>query len=116
MLLQSRQAKVFAALLVSMTAGIIILKALGNNPPAAGAFCLSSYYRLEPVEKAVLSRADRSPERWSRIEIYYSGTKAGNIEQLASLSDLANPNDINCRFCLCNGLGGRDGQIQPTEK
>ena len=113
---QPRVAKVLAALLVSMTAGAIVLMTLGNNPPSAGPFCLSSYYRLNPVEKAVSSRAAQSPDRWNCIEIYYSGTKAGNIEQLASLNGLASPEDINCHFCLCNGRGGGDGQIQPTEK
>jgi len=113
---QPRVAKVLAALLISMTAGAIVLLAMGNNPPSAGPFCLSIYYRLDPVEKAIISRSCQSPSRWSCIEIYYSGTKAGNIEQLASLNGLASPEDINCHFVICNGLGGGDGQIQPTEK
>ena len=54
--------------------------------------------------------------RWNCIEIYYSNTKAGNLEQLASLNGLAGPEDINCHFVVCNGLGGRNGQIQTTEK
>ena len=112
----SRQAKVFVILLVSMTVAAIILMALGNNPPSAGAFCLSRYYRLDAVEKTITSRATQSSGRWSYIEIYYSSTKAGNIEQLASLSGLAGPEDINCHFVICNGLGGGDGQIQTTEK
>ena len=111
-----RVARVLVALLVSMTAGAIVLMALGNNPPSVGPFQLSSYYRLDPIQKAVRSQAAQSPNRWSSIEIYYSGTKAGNIEQLASLRGLASPRDINCHFCLCNGLGGSDGQIQSTEK
>ena len=110
---QPRVAKVLAALLVSMTAGAIILMALGDNPPSAGAFSLAS---LIPVEKAVRSRTPQSPGRWDRIEIYYSGTKAGNIEQLASLGGLASAEDINCHFVICNGLGASDGQIQSTEK
>ncbi len=110
---QPRVAKVLAALLVSMTAGAIILMALGDNPPSAGAFSLAS---LIPVEKAVRSRTSQSPGRWGRIEIYYSGTKAGNIEQLASLGGLASTEDINCHFVICNGLGANDGQIQSTEK
>ncbi len=113
---QPRVEKVLAALLISMTIGAIILMALGNNPPSAGPFCLSSYYRLDPIEKAILSQAAQSPGRWNRIEIYYSGTKAGNIEQLAALNGLTSPMDINCHFVICNGLGGDDGQIQPTEK
>ena len=113
---QPRVAKILAALLLSMTAGAIVLMVLGNNPPSAGPFCLASYYRLDPVENAIQSRTAQSPARWNCIEIYYSGTKVGNIEQLASLMGLAGPEDINCHFCLCNGLGAGDGQIQTTEK
>ncbi len=113
---QPRVAKVLAALLVSMTTGAIVLMALANDPPSAGPFCLSSYYRLNSVERAIRSLAAQSPNRWNCIEIYYSATRAGNIQQLASLSGLAAPEDINCHFVVCNGLGGDDGQIQPTEK
>jgi hypothetical protein len=113
---QTRVLKVLAALLMSMTTGAMVLITLGNNPPAAGPFCLSSFYRLDPIEAAISSRACQSPDRWSRIEIYYSGTKAGNIGQLTSVSGLASPEDLNCHFVVCNGLGGSDGQIQPTEK
>jgi hypothetical protein len=116
MSIQPREAKIFAALLISMTTGAIVLMVLGNNLPSAGAFCLSRYYHLDPVEEAIFSQIAQPPGRWNRIEVYYSGTKAGNIEQLVSLSGLACPEDINCHFIICNGLGGDDGQIQPTEK
>ena len=113
---QARVAKVLATLLASMTIGAIVLMALGHNPPSAGPFSLWTYYRLDPVKKAVSSRTVQSKDNWNRIEIYYSSTKSGNIEQLASLKGLANPEDINCHFCLYNGFGGSDGQIQQTEK
>jgi hypothetical protein len=113
---QPRVAKVLAILLISMTTGAIVLMTLGNEPPSAGPFCLSSYYRLDPIEKAIVSSAAQYPKRWNCIEVYYSATRAGNIEQLASLSGLASPQDINCHFVICNGLGSSDGQIQPTEK
>ena len=113
---QPRVVKVLVALLVSMTVAAMVLMALGNNPPSAGPFCLSSYYRLDAVDNAISSIAAQSPGRWNRIEIFYSDTKAGNIEQLASLCGLARPDDVNFHFCLCNGLGGGDGQIQPAEK
>lgn len=116
MSLHSREAKIFVALLISMTAGAIALMTLGSNPPSAGAFCLSRYYRLGPVEKAISSRAAQSTGRWNRIEVYYSGTKTGNIELLTALSGLPGPEDVNCHFVICNGLGGGDGQIQPAEK
>ena len=115
---QPRVAKVLAALLVSMTAGTVVLMALGDNPPSAGLFSLAHHVlnHLDPVEAAISSRTSQSPGRWGRIEVYYSGSKAGNIEQLASLGGLAGAEDINCHFVICNGLGGADGQIQPTEK
>jgi len=133
----SRETKVLVVLGVSITLGAIILNALGHNPPSAGAFCLSRYYRLGSVKKTILSRADQSPGRWSRIEIYVSVPESGNVEQLASLSDVGgdehiNPvretkekvsldrdtvyNGVNCHFVICNGRVGHDGQILPTEK
>ena len=105
---QPRVAKVLAVLMISMTAGAIVLMSLGNNPPSAGAFCLSSYYRLDSVEKALRSQVAQYPSRWSCVEIYYSDTKAGNIEQLAALAGLISPEDINCHFVVCNGLGGNN--------
>jgi hypothetical protein len=116
MSVQPRQAKLFAGLLVSMTAGTMVLMALSNNPPPAGAFCLSSYYHLDPIEEVIVPRSVRSANLWNRIEICLSNTKAGNIERLARFSGQANPEEINYHFVICNGLGGADGQIQPTEK
>jgi len=113
---QVRVAKVLAALLASMTTGAITLMALGHNPPSAGPFSLWTYQRLDPVKDALSSDALQSHGRWNRIEIHFSDTRTGNIEQLASLNGLARPQDINCHFCLCNGLGGGEGEIQPTEK
>ena len=113
---QGRVAKVLAALLVSMTLGAIVLMLLGNNPPSAGAFSLSSYCHLDSVEKAVLSSAQQLPQTWNSIDIYYSQTKAGNIEQLSYLNGVADSDEINCHFVVCNGLGGKDGQIETTQR
>jgi hypothetical protein len=113
---QPRVLKVLAALLVSMTTGAIVLMALGNNPPSAGPFCLSSYYRLDPVEKAITSYACQSPDRWNCIQICYSGTTAGDIEHLTYITELPGREYLNYHFVICNGHGGSDGLIQPTEK
>ena len=112
----AREKKVLVILGISITLGAVILNALGHNPPSAGAFCLSRYYRLGPVKKAILSRADQSWKHWSQIEIDYSGTESGNIEQLALLSKLDSPENVNYHFIICNGNGGHDGLIQPTEQ
>ena len=116
MLSRARNTKVFVITLISIAIGAVILKTLGDNPPLAGAFSLSEYYGLAPVEKVISSDIAQSDSRWNRIEIGYSGTKSGNIKQLASLNGLANPEDINYHFVVCNGLGSDDGQIEPTEK
>ncbi len=113
---QPRVVKVLAALLVSMTAGAIILMALGNNPPSAGPFCLSTYYRLDSINHALRSQASQSSRRWDHIDIFFSGTAAGNIKSLAEVHGLGNAADINCHFVVCNGVGGGDGEIQTTAK
>lgn len=107
---QPRVVKVLAALLVSMTIGAFVLMALGNNPPSAGPFCLSAYYRLDSVDHAVRSKACQSPHRWSSIEIFFSGTQGGSLHH--AIGDLG----TNCHFLICNGLGGADGEIQTTEQ
>lgn len=114
---QPRVVKVLSALVVSMTTGALVLIALGNNAPSAGPFSLSNaLVNLNPVEQAINSAATQVRGRWKYIEVYYSGTKAGNIEQLASLEGLGRSEDVNFHFCLCNGLGSTDGKIEPSEK
>ncbi|MCF7972653.1 MAG: hypothetical protein K9N55_02445 [Phycisphaerae bacterium] len=113
---QLRVWKVLLVLLISMTSGAIILMFLGNNAPSSGAFCLSSYYQLESAEAAVASRTEESPDRWSRVEVFYSNTKGGDINWLAARSGLTDARELNCHFVICNGLGGNDGDILTTEK
>ena len=107
---QPRVVKVLGALLVSMTVGAFVLMALGNNPPSAGPFCLSAYYRLTSVDQAVQSKACQAPHRWSSIEIFFSGTKGGSLQQPTGAADM------NCHFVICNGSGADDGEIQSTEQ
>ena len=122
---QSRQTKVLVTLLVSIVLCTIILNVLGHNPPSAGAFCLSQYYRLVPVEKLIRSREVQRPRYWKWIEIYYSEGDSDvrvasgsniQIEQSGSLCIASGKEDINCHFIIYNGLTGHDGQIEPTEK
>ncbi len=125
MTVKSRQTKVLMALLVSIMSGGAILNALGHNPPSAGAFCLSQYYRLVPVEKAIESEVPCKAKRWRRIEIYYSGGESGiqtdkstntEAKKSGSFGAIIRPQDINCHFIICDGYIGNDGQIQPTVK
>lgn len=113
---QPRVAKVLTALLASMTVGAVVLMAIGSNPPSAGPFSLSTYYRLDPIEQTIASEATQASDRWNCIEVYFSGTAAGNIDQLASLSGLSSADLIDCHFVVCNGLGGSDGQVEATKR
>ncbi|MHC4186981.1 MAG: hypothetical protein ACYSRQ_02205 [Planctomycetota bacterium] len=116
MMVPTRNTKVFLTALLAILAGLVLLQSLGTAPPKADAFSLSDFYELEPIDKVVASRIQQYRDRWSRINIHFSGTKAGDIEQLSSLSGLTKPEDINFHFVVCNGFGGADGLIQPTEK
>lgn len=122
---QSRQTKVLVALLVSIVLCTIILNVLGHNPPSAGAFCLSQYYRLVPVEKLIRSREVQRPRYWKWIEIYYSEGGSDDrvasgsniqVEQSGLLSSVSSQEEIDCHFIIYDGLTGHDGQIKPTEK
>ena len=113
---QPRVVKVLLALLVSMTAGAIVLMALSGRPPLAGPFSLASYVGLDPIAEAIRSRVAQDPQRWRSIEVHFSGTPAGNIDRLASLQGLTKAEDLNCHFCICNGFGGADGQVLSTER
>lgn len=113
---QPRVVKVLAALLVSMTFGAVVLMALSGRPPHAGPFSLACYIGLAPISESLPSRAVQQAERWRSIEVYFSGTAAGNIEQLAFLYDLADKEDLNCHFVVCNGAGGKNGQVIATAR
>lgn len=118
---QSRQTKVLVALLVSIIAGALILNALGYNPPAAGAFCLSRYYRLAPVEKAVVCEAAQDRGRWRRVEIFCHGGRVAEqtgdvVPPGAEPAELRNgTTESNYHFVIHNGRTGYDGQIEATE-
>jgi hypothetical protein len=122
---QSRQTKVLVTLLVSIIVCTIILNVLGHNPPSAGAFCLSQYYNLAPVEKLVSSRDVQRRGYWMGIEIYFSECKADNrvlsgsnlrMGNLDSLRSISKQEENSCHFIIHNGLTGYDGQIEPTVK
>jgi hypothetical protein len=112
----SREAKVFAALLLSMSICAALLLALGKNPPSAGAFCLDDYYRLESVEKNVASQIKQFSGRWNAIEIFYNCHKSDYINTTNQENELQEHINDDYHFALCNGLNAADGIIITTEK
>lgn len=124
MTVQSRQTKVLVALLVSIITGALVLNALGYNPPSAGAFCLSRYYRLAPVEKSVICEAAQDRGRWRRVEIFCSQASRGGQVQLVagersgesdSSSNARSGEYDACHFTIHNGRSEQDGRIEATE-
>ena len=122
---RSRQTKVLVALCVSMLIGGAILNALDHRPLSASAFCLSTYYRLAPVEDSVSRRFAPHPGRWKRIKIYYSNDSDSRNQTVCDSEDVAKQSNsssgridgdnAHCHFVICNGYGGNNGQIQSTE-
>lgn len=124
MTVQSRQTTVLVALLVSIITGALVLNALGYNPPSAGAFCLSRYYRLAPVEKAVICETAQYRGRWRRVEIFCGQIARenpiqlaadGRAEQTDSGRVISGGEDTTCHFVIYNGRSGQDGCIEATE-
>ena len=114
--LNYRDTKVFAAALISIGIGAIALNIIGNSPPPAGAFSLSEYYHLAPIEKVISSNIAQADGHWNRIEISYSSTEPIGLDKWSSRSASVNYDVFNCHFIVWNGLIGGDGQIQSTEK
>ena len=113
---QPRVTKILLSLVISMTVGAVILMALEDKSISGGTFSLASYSALGSIKQAIVSESTTSVRQWERIEVFYSRTSGGNLDQLASLNGLMSPEDVNFHFLICNGLGGIDGQIFTTEK
>ena len=108
---QPREVKVLTALSASMTVGFIVMMALGDNPPPAGAFCLASYYHLEPSESVIscVPRADLKP--WKSIEVSHIRIEAASAQNTGDDP----PALQSSHFLVCSGVIGSDGQITATE-
>jgi hypothetical protein len=116
---QPRAARILVCLVVAMTAGAAILLLLDHQSISAGAFSLASYASLAPISDIIVTKEQVKSNRWDKIEVFYSNTRGGNLNQLASLNGLSSPEDLNFHFLVCNSLNsldGIDGQIQATEK
>ncbi len=110
---RTRNTKVLASALISVAIGAVILRILGNNPPASGAFSLSKYYGLDPVKTVISNPLGQVNDHWKQIEINYSGARAA-MAVLPFSSGFED--DIICHFVIYNDFFGKDGEIQSTEK
>ena len=112
----SRSVRVFMLALVSIMTGAVILKALSFTPLSAGAFSLSKYYGLEPVETVIAYNEIKSEINWNRIEITYNTTATRHTDIEKSPNSFVYYDDTKYHFIICNGFVGEDGQIIITDK
>lgn len=113
---QNRNVAVLFSLIASMTIGALVLMALDHNGPSAAAYSLSSYLRLDPVDDVVKNSVQAKVRDWGQIEVVYSDTVGGNVEEMALLTGLANGDRAEYHFIVCNGNGADDGQVQAGKR
>jgi len=111
-----RTVKVFLTLTAAMTFGALVLLGLDGRPLSAGAFSLASYSDLNSIEQILSTVRESSPNRWDSIEIYYSNTSGGDIDQISSINGYTSSDDVNFHFLVCNGYGRADGFIESSRK
>ena len=112
---QARTTKVLLSLVASMTLGAVVLMALDTQKLSGGAFSLASYTHLNPVGDVASRLGTTKTMSWNGVQVYYSRTDSGNIEQLANSAGLSTA-DADFHFVIGNGSGLVDGTIEATEK
>lgn len=113
---RSRRVRVFMSALFSILLGAVVLKALSFTPPSAGAFSLSQYYGLEPIESVIARENAHSHTRWNHIEITYNTPAAPAPDTQLPPNNPVCYDDTKYHFIICNGFIGEDGQIIATQK
>jgi len=108
---KNRTVKMWASLVASMTIGAVILMAMDHQKISGGAFSLASFQRLETVDNALKSDAGTEKLGWDSIEIIYSRTVGGSIENIALAQGTLTPADADFHFLIGNGDGASDGGI-----
>ena len=115
---QTRTARILISLVASMSLGALVLMALDNHRLIAGPFSLASYISLDPVENLTSTFTTPNTHNWQQIQVHYSPAPAANLEQLAAVSELSSPKDLNFHFTVLGGMdcADGDGEIQPTQR
>lgn len=94
-----------------MTVGAIVLLAMDHQKISGGGFSLASFQRLDTVDHSLKSDDGTQKLGWNSIEITYSHTVGGNIENIALAQGILTPTDADFHFLIGNGDGAPDGGI-----
>ena len=112
---RERMTKVLGCLVLSVTAGAILLKLLQPEPLLnVTAFSLSA--ALTPIQKVFETRVPVDDSRWQSILVYQSGSADGNAQTIAESSRPKGSNGLGYHFGINNGRGAPDGRIQVSQE
>ena len=112
---RERMTKVLGCLVLSVTAGAILLKLLQPEPLLnVTAFSLSA--DLTPIQKIFETRVLVEDSRWQSILIYQSGSATGNAQTIVESSGRADSKALVYHFVINNGRGAPDGRIQVSQR
>jgi hypothetical protein len=113
---KNRTVKMWASLVASMTVGAVVLMAMDHQKISGGGFSLASFQRLDTVDHALKSDANTEKLNWGSIEITYSHTVGGTIENIALAQGTLTPAEADFHFLIGNGDGAPDGEIVPSHR
>ncbi len=112
---RERMTKVLGFLVLSVTAGAIILRLLQPAPLMdVTAFSLAAAFN--PIGQVFETRVPVDGSRWKYIEIHQSGTSSGNAQSLAESCRQKTLGALAYHFVITNGRGGPDGRIQVSQQ
>lgn len=112
---RERMTKVLGSLVLSVTAGAIILRLLQPAPLMdVTAFSLAAAFN--PIGQVFETQVPVDASRWQYIEIHQSGTPRGNIQSLAEFCRQKALGPLAYHFVITNGRGGPDGRIQVCQQ
>lgn len=112
----NRPLKIWVCLVASMTAGALVLMSLDNHKISAGAFSLASFQRLGSIQNAAKIDSSAVSSKWDSIQVVFSGTTGGSLENIALAQGNLPVSDVDLHFLICNGLGGDDGLILSSQR
>lgn len=111
---RERMTKVLGCLVLSVTAGAIILKFLQPEPLTnVTAFSLSAAFT--PIQQIFETRVPVDSSRWKSIVIHQTGSTTGSAQTIAQSSRKTGLNGLGYHFVINNGRGAPDGRIQVSQ-
>ena len=112
---RERMTKVLGCLVLSVTAGAILLKLLQPDPLLnVTAFSLSATFT--PIQRIFETRVPVESTGWQYVLIYQSGSSNGNAQTIAESHQRHRRQDLPYHFVINNGSGAPDGRIQVSQR